>query len=158
MNKEQKYLARLLKRAVNKVYKEKRFLLQYSGGERRGLEQAFAFRTGIYLNSKIKRTKYKNLDVDSEYNKNHGDIKASINFPKGFRPDLIIHKRDSNKHNKLVIEFKGWWNNRIKTDILKLKDLTSTKGKYRYRLGVLIRLNNNYASYRYFIRGVEVDE
>ena len=52
-----------------------------------------------------------------EYNKCHGDIKRTKRFRNGLRPDLIIHRRDSNEENKLVAEFKGWWNNDVKNDL-----------------------------------------
>lgn len=158
MNEEHKYLVRLLKQVVNKIYKEKRFLLYYSKGDRIELEQTFAFRAGVHFNNKIKRTKYKNLDLDSEYNKNQGNIKDTKHFPNGVRLDLLLHQRNSKNKNKMVAEFKGWWNNEIKNDIKKLKDLSNFSDKYRYRLGALVIIKDNKANYRYFIRGVEMDE
>jgi len=152
---EEKYLVRLLDKAIKKVYEEKPFLLKYSEDKRRGLEQAFVFRVGIYLNKIIKKSKYKNLDLDSEYNKKCGNIKVSGHFPNGFRPDLIIHKRDSNRENKLVVEFKGWWNSNIKKDVKKLMDLTSSNEDYRYLIGVFVRIKEDKPIYRYFINGVE---
>jgi len=113
MSEEQAYLIEVLRNAINAVYYEERFLLRFTQGDREGLEQAFVFRTGIHLSNLLYETPYATLDLDSEYNKNHGDAKTSRRFPNGLRPDLIIHRRDSNDENKLVAEFKGWWNNII---------------------------------------------
>ena len=157
MNDEQKYLVTLLQSAISKVYNEDRFLLQFAIGDRTGLEQAFVFRTGIYLNRLLRDTPYFDLDLDSEYNKNHGNAKISKRFPYGLRPDLIIHRRDSNEENKLAIEFKGWWNKDIKDDLRKLEDLTSPDDNYRYVIGVFVRIGLKEADYRYFINGKEYE-
>ena len=106
MNEEQTYLVEVLRNAINAVYQEERFLLRFAQGDREGLEQAFVFRTGIHLSNLLNGTPYAALDLDSEYNKNHGNSKTSRRFPNGFRPDLIIHMRDSNRANKLVVEFE----------------------------------------------------
>ena len=155
MNEEQTYLISILQHAINKVYQEDRFLFNFSQGERDGLEQAFVFRTGLYLNYLLVDTPYELLDLDSEYNKNHGNAKTSRRFPKGIRPDLIIHRRDSNADNKLVVEFKGWWNKNITDDIKKLEDLTDPNDNYHYFIGVFVVIGNTDATYRYFLNGVE---
>ena len=155
MNEEQAYLIEVLRNAINAVYQEERFLLRFTQGDREGLEQAFVFRTGIHLSNLLNGTPYASLDLDSEYNKNHGDAKTSRRFPNGLRPDLIIHRRDSNEENKLVAEFKGWWNNDIASDIQKLEDLTDPNDNYHYLIGVFVRIDRTEATYRYFINGVE---
>lgn len=155
MDKEQNFLVRLLKQAVSNVYNEERFILRFAQGDREGLEQAFVFRVGVHLSYLLRDTPYEILDLDSEYNKNHGDAKTSRRFPNGLRPDLIIHMRDSNIHNKLVVEFKGWWNNDIQRDIEKLEDLTDAGDNYHYLIGVFVRINNQAPQYRYFINGTE---
>lgn len=156
MNEEQEFLLETLRTAVASVYEEERSLLKFSDGDRKGLEQAFVFRTGIYLSNLLARTYYESLDLDSEYNKNHGDPKKTINFPKGIRPDLIVHKRDYNDENKLVVEFKGYWDSDIKDDLGKLADLTSPNDKYKYAIGVLVIIGKIEAGYRVFIDGNEI--
>jgi hypothetical protein len=156
MNEEQIFLVNILRDAVNLVYNEERFLFRYSEGEREGLEQAFVFRTGIHLSNLLNNTIYTSLDLDSEYNKNHGSAKTSRRFPNGVRPDLIIHRRDFNTDNKLVVEFKGWWNNDITTDIHKLEDLTDSQDNYNFLIGVFVHIGRNEANYRCFINGDEV--
>jgi hypothetical protein len=93
--------------------------------------------------------------LDSEYNKNHGNAKTSRRFPNGLRPDLIIHRRDSKEENKLVAEFKGWWNNDIASDISKLEDLTDPNDNYHYLIGVFVHIGRTEATFCYFINGVE---
>lgn len=155
MNEEQNYLIETLQIAVSSVYEEERFLLRFSDGDREGLEQAFVFRTGIYLSQLINGSQYEALDLDSEYNKHHGGAKTSHRFPRGMRPDLIIHRRDSNEQNKLAVEFKGWWNNNLGTDIMKLEDLTNHADNYGYLIGILVILGREEANFRYFINGQE---
>ena len=155
MNEEQTYLVNLLEQAIKRVYEEDRFLFDFSQGEKAGMEQAFVFRTGLYLSCLLRGTLYETLDLDSEYNKCHGDIKRTKRFRNGLRPDFIIHRRDSNEENKLVAEFKGWWNNDVKNDFDKLEDLTDPNDNYHYLIGVLVRIDRTEATFRYFINGVE---
>lgn len=157
MNEEQLYLNSLLSDAVQEVYSEERFLLSFSDGNRGGLEQAFVFRTGIHLSRILGDTPYSALDLDSEYNKNHGNAKTSRRFPNGLRPDLIIHRRDTNEENKLVVEFKGWWNTDIDNDIRKLEDLTNPNDSYGYLLGVLVIIGREGADFRFFMNGNEYE-
>lgn len=151
MNEEQRHLVDLLQRAIISVYNEDRFLLRFAQGVRKGLEQAFVFRVGLHLSNLLRGTAYETLDLDSEYNKNHGAAKTTRRFPRGLRPDLIIHRRDSNEENKLVVEFKGWWKNGSRRDIRKLKDLTDPNDNYHYQIGVFVRIGRDEARYRYFI-------
>lgn len=155
MNEDQTYLVEVLRNAINAVYQEERFLLRFAQGDREGLEQPFVFRTGIHLSNFLNGTHYAALDLDSEYNKNHGNAKTSRRFPNGLRPDLIIHRRDSNEENTLVAEFKGWWNNDIASDISKLEDLTDPNDNYHYLIGVFVQIGRTEATFRYFINGVE---
>ena len=155
MNEEQTYLVEVLRNAINAVYQEERFLLRFAQGDREGLEQAFVFRTGIHLSNFLNGTHYAALDLDSEYNKNHGNAKTSRRFPNGLRPDLIIHRRDSNAENKLVVEFKGHWKRSIWRDIRKLEDLTGPNDNYHYLIGVLVQIGRTEATFRYFINGAE---
>jgi len=156
MNEEQTYLVHLLEEAIKRVYEEDRFLFDFSQGERTGLEQAYVFRTGIHLSNLLRGTSYETLDLDSEYNKCHGDIKRTKRFRNGLRPDLIIHRRDSNEENKLVAEFKGWWKNDMAKDIQKLEDLTNPNDNYHYLIGVLVQLGSKEPTFRYFANGIEI--
>lgn len=157
MNEEQTLLVSMLRDAIQAVYQEERFLLEFAQRERVGLEQAFVFRTGIHLSNILIDSPYEALDLDSEYNKNHGNVKTSKRLENGLRPDLIIHRRDSHEKNMIVAEFKGWWNKDLKTDIIKLEDLTAPNDNYHYLIGVLVLIGNSKPTYRYFINGVEYE-
>ncbi|MBX3293879.1 MAG: hypothetical protein KF881_13405 [Acidobacteria bacterium] len=157
MNQEQKQLAGLLEAAVQKVYEEPRFLLSYHEGKRKGLEQSFAFRTGIYLAQLLAGTEFESLDLDCEYNKCYGDPKKTKNFPKGVKPDLLLHERNTNDKNKLAVEFKGYWSKKIDRDIAKLKDLTDAGDSYQYVLGVLGIIDHDRPHFRYVVGGREYE-
>jgi hypothetical protein len=92
------------------------------------------------LSNLLNDTPYATLDLDLEYNKNHGNAKISRRFPNGLRPDLIIYRRDSNGENKLVAEFNGWWNNDIDSDIRKPEDLTDPNDNYHYLIGMFVQI------------------
>lgn len=79
--------------------------------------------------------------VDIEYNQNIDRLKILTSRPNGAYPDMILHKRGTNVHNILVVEFKTWWNKKkIDKDIEKLKDFCRQTGEYRYKYGVSIVL------------------
>lgn len=81
--------------------------------------------------------------VDTEYNRNIDKPKITPSRPNGAYPDMILHKRGTNKHNILVAEFKTWWNKdkkELDKDIKKLEDFLNQKGEYRYDYGVSIIL------------------
>lgn len=146
-------LKTILQAAVNQVYNEDRFILKYKMESMKGLEQAFAFRVGLYLQEKLKNTPFESLDLDAEYNKSLGASKMLEEFPKGIRPDLILHQRGTHEKNILAIEFKGHWNQLKEKDIRKLIGLTSTNGDYKYTLGALVIINKDSADYTYYNDG-----
>lgn len=146
MNEEQLELFICLKRAIHEVYNEHRLLFENRGKSVKGLEQAFAFRVGVHLSRILVDTKYATFDLDSEYNKRDGDIKVTTNFGRGIRPDLLLHVRNSDRENKLAIEFKGWWNKKVEKDHLKLCDLTDPNGQYKYLLGVFVHVGETWES------------
>ncbi len=153
-------LKTILDFAISEFYNKDRDLII-----RRGMEQACVFRIGLYINNLLKEhNNLKNLDLDCEYNKCNFGSKTTPRFPKGTRPDLIIHERNlnpniSNDNNTFIIEFKGWWNKATQRDIEKLEDFTDPYKGYHYQLGALVILTKNYAqvSIRYFKNGQEDD-
>lgn len=156
-NEEEKYLIDCLQEAVNLVYAEERMLLSYLGDEMKGLEQAFVFRTGIYLQKILSNSIYSNFDLDSEYNKALGVKKTTDRFPKGIRPDLLLHKRQSHDSNLLAVEFKGNWKTKVHRDFEKLVELTSPNGPFRYQLGVFVLIGLQKPEYNFFKNGMEVN-
>lgn len=150
--KERKQLFNMLQRSVDAVYTNFSKVIQV-----KGLEQCVVALIYAHLFQKVQSSKYKNLDLNSEYNKNCDSVKSTQNFPKGVRPDIILHKMWSNDENKIAIEFKGWWNRNSEKDIKKLKDLTNPNGEYKYLLGVWVLLEKDAPSYKLVINGEEKD-
>ena len=146
-----KELVNMLEQAVDQVYDEERPLFEFENEERKGLEQAFAFRVGLYFWELLKLTKFSELDLDMEYNKFFGQSKYSDDGNL-VRPDMILHERNTQKNNIMVIEFKGWWNDDC-SDSPKLKMFTKPKGKYKYKIGVFVKLRQDMIEYKYFLNG-----
>jgi predicted PhzF superfamily epimerase YddE/YHI9 len=74
--------------------------------------------------------------VDVEYNRDKEQLKRLEG--ELFRPDIIVHIRDTN-NNLLAVEVKK--SNNLETlhvDKDRLKKLTSSKGKYEYKYGLLV--------------------
>lgn len=74
--------------------------------------------------------------VDVEYNRDKEQLKRLEG--ELFRPDIIVHIRDTN-NNLLAVEVKK--SNNLETlhvDKDRLKKLTSSKGKYKYKYGLLV--------------------
>ena len=156
MGEEEKYLVDVLKKAIHSVYAEERFLLKYQDDNRQGMEQSFVFRVGIHLHEILKGTVYEALDLDSEYRKSQANLKVTINNQNGIRPDLIIHKRDTQEFNKMAVEFKGWWDTNIQDDLNKLIELTSHLDKYKYLIGVFVCIGKNSPDFKLFQNGIEI--
>lgn len=152
-------LKNILNTAINKFYEKDSVLLSI-----KGMEQSCVFRIGLYINELLSNNPNLNyLNLDCEYNKSNFGAKKTTRFPKGTRPDLIIHERNlnpniSNDNNTFIIEFKGWWNKATQRDIEKLEDFTNPYMGYHYQLGALVILtkNHNQVSIRYFKNGQEV--
>jgi hypothetical protein len=103
-------------------------------------ERSIVFWFGIYFNKCLQETRYKEYNLDFEYNRNSDDVKRTKNFKEGTYPDLILHKRGSNKDNILVLEFKTWWNKNNDRDKKKLEDFLNQDGEYRYKYAASIVL------------------
>lgn len=76
------------------------------------------------------------------------------------RPDIIIHRlgADGITHNLLMLEIKKWPNTEWRSDVKKLKSVTSIPAgsrKYQYKYGLLIRYRRNMTigSAQLFING-----
>ncbi|TYZ06174.1 hypothetical protein FY528_19305 [Hymenobacter lutimineralis] len=120
---------------------------------RTGMEQAVSFRFGIYLLRQCQQLDWlRQRDFDMEYNKNGLYPKRTPRRPNGVRPDLIIHTRNSNDSNILVIEIKGWWNPESRdNDRIKLEDFVHQDGEYKYGLGVFLDVGPSGCVPAYFI-------
>lgn len=82
---------------------------------------------------------FSEFDIDCEYNKALLGYKKNGNGKK-IRPDIIIHKRETNEDNSVILEIKKSGKNSIlaKADIEKLKRCMN--GTLNYNLGVFISI------------------
>lgn len=133
-------LLNLVDTALERVYKHHEYLVKNQVHER-----SIVFWFGVYLHELLqyKEKEYAEYNLDFEYNKNHSDPKRTKNFQKGTYPDILLHKRGSNEHNLLIIEFKTWWDADNKRDLKKLRDFTRPDGKYKYKCGLSIILEKD---------------
>jgi hypothetical protein len=128
----------LVNNALKRVYNHHEYLIKNQVHER-----SIVFWFGVYLHELLQHTKYEKYNLDFEYNKNHSNPKRTTNFPKGTYPDILLHKRDSNKNNLLIVEFKSWWNPDNTKDLKKLSDFTHPNGDYKYKYGLSITFGKN---------------
>lgn len=106
--------------------------------ENRVHERSIVARFFIYLQDALNRTEFGMYHLDFEYNRYHSDLKRTQDFPNGTFPDIILHKRDDEQHNILIIEFKTWWDPDTKHDIKKINNFINQDEKYKYALGYSI--------------------
>lgn len=130
-------LFKLVNKALERVYKHHEYLIKKQVHER-----SIVFWFGVYLHELLqgKEKKYAEYNLDFEYNKNHSNPKRTKNFKKGTYPDIILHKRGSNEHNLLIVEFKTWREPDNKRDLMKLRDFTHPDGNFKYKYGLSIIL------------------
>ena len=164
-------LHEIVKKALVKLYE-----MDYSLIERHVNEPALVFRFGIYFNEFVRNSRYFGgftyLSVDAEYNRN-STVDPEYNFrpgkakdkkiegvTRGVYPDLILHKRESNDCNYLILEFKGGWNRvegQRNNDNHKLEQFTKqdtvAPRNYHYGLGGFIDLHNDRSEICYFKNG-----
>lgn len=129
-------LMQLVEEALNELYKKDHYLLEQEVHER-SIVFKFAHYLQILLDEDEEFLEY---DLDVEYNRNGNSPKIIPGRRNGAEPDVIIHKRGSNMHNLLMIEFKTHWNSETKDDLKKLKEFTRNSGIYKYSLGLSIVL------------------
>ena len=127
-------------------------------------ERAMAARIGIYL--EMHRSiigSFDDLSIDLEYNRNFNAPKSIYSLFNRQRrnviPDLLIHKRNSNDDNLLVIEFKKGtppYSER-QNDEEKLRYFTDSHNEYRFRFGMYIELHHWGAYVDIYRNGHKVD-
>lgn len=148
MNKEAEKLLILLKNAIDIVYKKHRKIF-----EKKGVERSIVALIYAEMYQMLPESDYSNLDLNLEYNKEGDDKKTAQGFPDGMCPDMILHRMNSQDNNKMVVEFKGWWNNNCERDLKKLSALTTKFDRYNYLLGVFVSLGKKEANYTMIIDG-----
>jgi hypothetical protein len=141
-------LQELVERALKELYRADLSLIT-----RRANEPGIVFRFGLYFNTLVWLSGYRHLNVDAEYGKN-GVVakrvrKRDTNDEGALvYPDLILHQREHNRLNHLVLEFKGHWNKEDRyDDIYKVEQFTDQDAPapydYRYGLGGLVEMRKD---------------
>ncbi|MGO5164771.1 MULTISPECIES: hypothetical protein [unclassified Candidatus Paralachnospira] len=139
VTKEQ--IEELLNKALKRFYKKDSCLVdmvpgvkQDNGGHHVG-ERAIVFRLAHYMqNIMDKMPVFKGYVLDCEYNRDGTDIKKLQE--KCVYPDVIIHQRQNNENNLLVMEVKTYWNNDTGQDMKKIEKFMDPDGNYKYKFGV----------------------
>ena len=124
----------ILENIIGKFIENDSHLLQIDSHE-----LSLSFRIGLYL-----AEQFENWDVDMEYNR-RGTEKKRIdrdNELSLFRPDLIVHKRNNDDYNYIVIQIKKDTyelnGDEVNKDRDYLKKLTMENGLYNYKFGILL--------------------
>lgn len=133
-----------LNNALSELFKNDRILIKNNINER-----TISHRLAIYL-----QKEFQDYDVDCEYNRHCSEIKT-IEIPrdkdgneiiiswddseqKTIFPDIIVHKRNNDMNNLVVIEIKKSTNFVDKSyDENKLKSFTRNNS-YNYKYGIFI--------------------
>lgn len=136
----------LIKKSLKKVYKNDKYLLDHAKETINEYdyvaERSLVFRFGCYFESLIRKDiDFKEYHLDSEYNRNENYKKMMMGH--AVIPDMILHKRGNNDNNFLIVEFKGHWNKDTENDYSKLEYFTSSESKYKYRIGLFIKLTKD---------------
>jgi len=113
---------------------------------------------------------YPNWNVDCEYNRHFMDIKK-VAVPakpdvgwddieaKTVYPDIIVHRRNSDDANLLVIEVKKSSNQSgHQFDIHKLAAFTKDEYRYRFGLFLILSMNGTFDILVWHSNGEKIDE
>ncbi len=143
--------------SLRQLYKE-----DYSLIERAGSERGIVANFSRYLSITFKENNFFNdLHIDVEYNRNGDKPKAFGNSKNPVIPDLIIHKREFNDNNLLIMEFKAYWNNNnedMKKDFEKIKAFMSKDDQFIYEFGMHIELLKDKFIIREFNENGKINE
>lgn len=142
------HIKAIINAALNEVYEHDRYLIEHKIHER-----SIVARFVIYFHEQLKNTHYSHYHLDVEYNRNFSDPKRTPSFSDGTYPDVIVHRRGSNKENLCILEFKTQWNQNTDRDITKLKEFTEKRGTYQYGAGFMIVIGNNAPEIQTVING-----
>ena len=147
MDFENSIIKDYVEKALKKLYAQDSYLIvNHPSGNQQDChvsERGIVFRFGIYFQELISTTPLNEFNLDVEYNRNMYEKKMLPSFSNGTFPDLILHKRGSNDHNILILEFKTWWNHDTTDDEKKISQFMDVNGKYRYKMGASIILGKN---------------
>ncbi len=146
-----KELVKLVQDAVSALIAEQPSLLELAIHE-----QSISHRIAMHLEQRVEA----GLHVDCEYNRHldfakiieisdidHAarktcgcsacrDTNDPIDRERRFRPDIILHQRNTDAQNLIVVEVKR--DKFCPFDEAKIKAMTKQQGVFRYRIGVFI--------------------
>ena len=131
--------------ALEKLYQKDMSLI-----DRKASERDIVFRFGLYMNEILQSTEFCVYDIDVEYNRNGNEPKRLPNHKNGTYPDFIIHKREVNTDNLLVLEFKTEWYNNQKADKDKIQKYMDLSGEYKFKYGATILINKDRPQIEWF--------
>jgi hypothetical protein len=112
-------------------------------------ELAIVHRFAVYLGSRLQRElKRDKLTIDMDYDRREGlpkwlpqRLDRRGDDPRRFRPDLIVHRRNDNANNLLVVEWKKNADDEVLASLEERIDaLLANDGRepiYNYQLGVI---------------------
>lgn len=132
--------------ALKRLYRN-----DYSLIKRACSERSIVFRLGLYLANSLAAYGF---DVDCEYNKN-GDKPKALQERRVNYPDIIVHKRESNESNLLIVEVKtpnDTQSAHFQNDTAKLKGFTK-EVPYSYKWGVHVYISATSCSLAWYTRG-----
>ena len=138
-------IKKLVNASLEKFYKNDRDLIEIDNEGDMISEQCMVFHIGSYMKNKMNTlAKFQWADLDCEYNRNMDDPKMMCSGRR-IIPDLVIHRRRSNRNNLLVIEFKKENAESCdkKKDRNKLMYLTNQAKEYKYNFGLFIELDSH---------------
>ena len=147
-------IEQILLAAIRELYKRDRGLIEHGVHE-----VAITHRLAIYIEDALRKSGDSESHVDIEYNKNMRKQKELVLGEGGKRPDIIIHKRQSNKHNQLIVELKK--NKSIEEgddDDRKLKGATEPTHTFQFTLGVYLNLKPDQCICTFYSKGRQTKE
>lgn len=134
MHEMKKEIQTRFKCAIDKLYQNDFSLIQ-----RKCSERSIVFRLGLYLSHEFENL---GCNVDCEYNKN-GVHPKSLNGRRFNFPDIVVHDREHNTRNLLIIEVKTSNDTspkHFKNDKEKLVGFTS-EYPYKYDQGIHVYIS-----------------
>ena len=148
-------LKALLFESVAKLYANDYYLIA-----RGGMETACQTRVMYYMQDMLYNAPrfdiWRQYNLDCEYNKNMHGVKELPGSNRYAQIDLVLHIRNTDANNLLVVEFKLSGNDNSH-DIEKLKNLTDSNQQHRYLLGAAVELASQQAMYT-FIQNAEISD
>ncbi|MEE0138004.1 hypothetical protein [Fusobacterium ulcerans] len=149
MIENEQELKEIMEIALRKLYEKDRELI-----DRILHENAINHKLAIYLEEAINLQKewISTYSIDVEYNKDGNNAKK-LNGDKEFRPDIILHERNSNERNILLIEAKK--EKLIDKDKNTLKECLKAPFNYRFSVGIEYENPNQKESFICYIQTKE---